>query len=50
MTTAGWVFMLSSVTFVVALVSFCFYRVLKQPSSTEHMHAPLDVDTRDRED
>jgi hypothetical protein len=48
MTTAGWVFMLSSIGFVIGLLTFCFYRVLTKPASTEHMHAPLDIDTHDR--
>ena len=25
----------------------CFYRVLRTPKSTEHMHAPLEIDTHD---
>ena len=49
MTTAGWVIMIVSVGTVVGLLGFCFYRVLSQPSSTEHMHAPLDIDTHDRD-
>ena len=40
--------MLCSVGFVVGLTGYCFYRVLKKPASTEHMHAPLDIDTHDR--
>jgi hypothetical protein len=28
MTTAGWIFMVLSITFVVALASWCYYRVL----------------------
>ena len=47
MTQAGWVFMITSCGFVVGLLLFCFYRVLKKPASTEHMHAPLDIDTHD---
>lgn len=50
MTTAGWIFMLLSCGTVLALVAFCFYRVLTVPQSTEHMHAPLDIDTGDREE
>ncbi len=49
MTTGGWIFMLTSIGIVLALVTFCFYRVLRQPSTTEHMHAPLDIDTHDRD-
>lgn len=47
MTLAGWLFMLCSTGFVVALVAFCFYRVLTRPSAAAHMHAPLDIDTQD---
>ena len=45
MTPAGWVFMLCSLIFVIGLNVFCFGRVLRKPATTEHMHAPLDVDT-----
>lgn len=48
MTTAGWIFMTCSIGGVVTLVTFCFYRVLTMPRSTNHMHAPLDIDTHDR--
>ena len=49
MTPGGWIFMFFSNTFVVALLGYCFYRILMRPASTEHMHAPLEIDTRDRE-
>jgi len=49
MTLEGWVFMICSIGFVVSLIVFCFYRVLSTPSSAEHLHAPLEIDTRDRE-
>lgn len=49
MTAAGWVFMSCSLGFVLALVVFCFFRVLSKPAATEHMHAPLDIDTHDRD-
>jgi hypothetical protein len=48
MTIAGWIFMLCSMGFVIGLLAFCFYRVLAKPTATEHMHAPLDIDTHDR--
>lgn len=48
MTTAGWIFMVSSICFVVGLILFCFYRVLTKPSSAEHMHAPIEINTHDR--
>ena len=47
MTTGGWIFMIGSLSAVVSLLVFCFYRVLTHPSSTEHMRAPLDIDTHD---
>lgn len=49
MTLAGWILMLASVGFVLALTVYCFYRVLRTPAPKEHLHAPLDIDTRDRE-
>lgn len=47
MTAGGWVMMILSVGVVLCLTGFCFYRVLRTPKSTEHMHAPLDIDTHD---
>lgn len=51
MTTSGWIVMIASVTGVLALVSFCMYRVLTlSPADvSERMKAPLDIDTRDTE-
>lgn len=50
MTTAGWIFMVGSISFVVALISFCFHKVLSKPSAANHMHAPLEIDTKDLDD
>ena len=47
MNTGGWVMMILSVGFVLTLTTFCFYRVLRTPRSTRHMHAPLEIDTHD---
>ena len=47
MTTGGWIVMMTSVGFVLCLTGFCFYRVLFTSKTTEHMHAPLDIDTHD---
>ena len=38
MTTAGWVFMLCSLGFVVGLNIFCFGRVLFRPETNEQTH------------
>ena len=40
--------MLISISSVVALAGYCYYKVLSKPASTDHMHAPLDIDTHDR--
>lgn len=48
MTTAGWIFMLCSIGFVISLISFCFYRVLTKPAAVERMHAPIEIDTQDQ--
>ncbi len=47
MTAGGWVFMIGSITVVTTTLAFCFYRVLRGPSSTGHADAPTDTDTRD---
>ncbi|MDD2941877.1 MAG: hypothetical protein PHC51_02810 [bacterium] len=49
MTTAGWIFMLGSIGFVISLTAFCFYRFLLKPAVAEHMHAPIDIETGDKE-
>ncbi|MCO6438977.1 MAG: hypothetical protein J5J06_17935 [Phycisphaerae bacterium] len=49
MTPAGWVFMICSLTFVVSLISFCFYSVLTRPSSSEDLHSPVNIDTHDED-
>jgi hypothetical protein len=42
----GWIIFIVSNAFVIGLVVFCFYRVLSL--TEEHMHSPLDIDTRDK--
>ena len=49
MTPAGWIFMFASCFFVLGLTIYCYARVLRAPRTTEHMHAPLDIDTQDRD-
>jgi hypothetical protein len=43
----GWIFMLGSIGLVVALVAFCYWKVLTRPKATGHMHAPIEIDTHD---
>ena len=49
MTTTGWILMLVSCSFVLTLITFCFWRVLTTPGATEHEHGLLDIDTRDHD-
>lgn len=47
MTPSGILMMALSVTLVLGLAIFCFYRILTEKPH-EH-HAPLDIDTHDTE-
>ncbi len=48
MTALGWLIFIASNTLVIGLVTYCFYRVFSIPQ--EHMHSPLDIDTKDLND
>ena len=52
LTTSGLVVMSLSVGSVLALVTFCLYRVLSLPPADidEHLKGPLDIDTGDTRD
>jgi hypothetical protein len=52
MTAAGLTIMIISVGAVMSLTTFCIVRVLTLPPVrvTEHLKAPLDIDTRDTHD
>lgn len=47
MRLSGWIFMLFSLSFVIVLTAWCFWKVMSKPAATDHMHAPLDIDTKD---
>ena len=49
MNAAGIFMMVLSYTVVIGLVVYCFYRVLTTPGAEQHEHAPLDIDTRDKD-
>jgi hypothetical protein len=49
MTLTGWILLIVSVVSIVAWNVWCFYRVLRTPVAKGHLHAPLDIDTRERE-
>ena len=48
MTVAGWCVMLVSLSFVLVLVTYCYWKVLQTPATRDHLHAPLDIDTKDK--
>lgn len=50
--TAGWTVMVVSLTSVLALVTYCLFRVLTLPpiDAEEHLKGPLHIDTRDTQD
>jgi len=50
MTIAGWVLMVLSLSFVLVLLVFCYWRVLRTPTTQNHFHAPLDIDTHEKMD
>lgn len=49
MTAGGWLLLMLSCGSVTALVAYCFYRVLTTPHAAEELHAPLDIDTGEKE-
>ena len=49
LTPSGWTVMIACIGLVCGLVVFCFYRILREPRPSEHHHAPLDIDTHDRD-
>lgn len=48
MTTAGWIMMIMTNIGMTGLLAWCIYRVLATKGATEHLHAPLDIDTKDQ--
>ena len=49
MSLSGWITMILSVGFVTGLLSWCIYRVVKEPKASKHLHSQADIDTHDRE-
>jgi hypothetical protein len=49
MNLGGWVVLLISCVAILALNVYCFWRVFTLPGEEEEdLHAPLDIDTHDR--
>lgn len=49
MTPAGWIIMVLAVAGYTGLLLWCIHKVVAVPEAADHIHAPLDVDTRDRD-
>jgi hypothetical protein len=47
MSLAGWILMSCSVGLVLVLNAYCFWRVLRAPVTKDHLHAPLDIETKE---
>lgn len=47
MTLGGWIIMLCSVGGVTGLLSWCIYKVVATPGSSEHLHTQADIQTPD---
>jgi hypothetical protein len=43
----GVILMTICVGLVLLLCVFCFWRILRESTPSEHHHAPLDIDTHD---
>lgn len=50
MNAFGWIMLILSVGFVLALNVYCFMKVFTAPKSEEHLHAPLEIDTHDKDE
>ena len=49
MTIGGLILLILSVGFVTWLTVFCFWRVLRTRHTQDHLHAPLEIDTHDKD-
>lgn len=49
LTVAGAIIMTLSIVGVLALSAFCMNKILREKHPSTHHHAPLDIDTHDRE-
>ena len=50
MTAAGWIIMILAVTGMTGLLTWCVYKVISTPGSSEHIHAQTDIDPKDQEE
>ena len=50
MNTGGWIIMSLAIGSVTYLLSWCIYKVVTTPDSTEHLHSTADIETPDIEE
>ncbi len=47
MTTTGWIMMLLGVGGMTGLLAWCIVKIMATKDAASHLHAPLDIDTKD---
>ena len=47
LSVAGAIVMTISIMLVCGLNAFCIYRITRESQPSEHLHAPLEIDTHD---
>lgn len=50
MTTGGWIVMILAVGGMTSLLTWCIYKVMSTPGSTEHLHSQADIEMPDVEE
>ena len=48
MTASGLILMLIALGGMTGLLTWCIYKVITTPDSTQHLHSPLDIDAGDK--
>jgi ABC-type nickel/cobalt efflux system permease component RcnA len=49
LTPAGAAIMTVSIGLVLVMTIFCYYRVLREPTPSDHHHAPLEIEEVDHD-
>lgn len=47
MSAGGWIIMLVSVGIMTSLLSWCIFRIVATPASSEHLHSQADIEPDD---
>jgi len=46
----GWILMIGSITATTTLLTWCLWKILREPTRAEHIHSQLDIDPHDRDE